>query len=111
MRFSRSAGIAAIAAAISALSLTAEAQDRRVSIINDTSVDMVEFYGSNVNATTWEEDILGANTLPAGSSVTVNFDDGSGQCIFDFRAIFADGDELIREDINVCEIGEYRYHQ
>jgi hypothetical protein len=111
MRFSRLAGISAIAAAISAFSLTAEAQDRRVSIVNDTSVEMVEFYGSNVNATTWEEDILGANTLPAGSSVTVNFDDGSGQCMFDFRAIFADGDELIREGINVCEIGEYRYHE
>jgi hypothetical protein len=104
------ARMAVIAAAISAFSIPAEAQDRRVNIINDTGVTLVEFYGSNVDRDTWEEDILGADVLPSGSSVVINFDDGSGQCMFDFRAIFEDGDELIAEDINVCEISEYRYH-
>ena len=26
-----------------------------------------------------------------------------------FKAVFADGDELVAEDINVCEISEYTY--
>jgi hypothetical protein len=47
--------------------------------------------------------------LPAGSRVRINIDDGSGACIYDFKARFSDGDELIRYRINVCEITEYRY--
>jgi hypothetical protein len=31
--------------------------------------------------------------------------------MFDFRAVFSDGDVLVRRKINVCEIGTYRYHE
>ena len=41
----------------------------------------------------------------------IDFDDGTGYCMFDFRAVFSDGDVLIREEINVCEIPSYRYHE
>ena len=69
-------------------------------------------YGfSQVNAKTWEEDILDQDVLKAGQSVDINFDDGSDYCMFDFRAIFDDGDELVRKNINVCEVGTYRYHE
>jgi hypothetical protein len=101
----------AAAALLLSLGMPAQALDRHVTIYNDTSYDIVEFYGSQVDAKTWEEDILGAEVLPAGSSVDINFDDGTGYCMFDFRAVFEDGDELIRKNINVCEIGSYRYHE
>lgn len=102
---------AAAVAFVLAFSMPALALDRHVKIINETRFDIVEFYGSQVNAKTWEEDILGKDTLRAGQSVDVNFDDGTGYCMFDFRAVFDDGDELIRENINVCEVGTYRYHE
>lgn len=31
--------------------------------------------------------------------------------MFDFRAVFSDGDVLVDDKINVCEIGTYRYHE
>ncbi|MEQ9145847.1 MAG: hypothetical protein RLO08_15980 [Parvibaculaceae bacterium] len=89
---------------------SSQAEDRRVRIINETSTTMVEFYASNVGADTWEEDILGYDVLPAGDSVMINIDDGTGYCLFDFRAVFADGDVLTRENVDVCEISSYRYH-
>jgi hypothetical protein len=101
----------AVAALVLTLSMPAWALDRRVTIINDTNFDIVEFYGSQVDAKTWEEDVLGSDILRAGASVDINFDDGTGYCMFDFRAIFDDGDELIRKNINVCEVGTYRYHE
>ena len=107
----RVAGTSVAAALLSAFSVDAEAQDRHVTIINETRYDIVEFYGSNVNAKTWEEDILGSDVLPAGSSVNINFDDGTGACMYDFRAVFSDGDVLEDEDINVCEISSFRYHE
>lgn len=94
------------------ISLTpVDAADRRVRIINETSYDIVRFYGSNVGTDSWEEDILGRDILRAGRSVMINFDDGSGYCIFDFKAVFDDGDEVIKERVNVCKIGSFRFTQ
>ena len=39
----------------------------------------------------------------------INIDDGSGACLYDFKAVFDDGDVLTRNQINVCQISEYRY--
>lgn len=107
----RLAGMCVAAALLSALSVEAEAQDRRVTIINETQFDIVEFYGSNVNETDWQEDILGSDILPAGSSVTINFDDGTGACMFDFRAVFSNGGVLEHGDINVCELSSFPYQE
>ncbi|MEQ9520636.1 MAG: hypothetical protein RLN89_14495 [Parvibaculum sp.] len=85
--------------------------NRQVRIINETRVTMREFYASNVDAETWEEDILGADLLPPGESVMITIDDGSGYCLYDFKAVFTDGDELERKRVNVCEISSYRYHE
>lgn len=86
------------------------ALDRRVTIVNNTGFTMVKFYGSNKGAKTWEEDILGEDVLPSGSQVSVNFNDESGYCKFDFKAVFDDGDELVREDVNICEIATFTYN-
>ncbi len=98
------AGIMTLASATAA-----QAADHRVTIVNETNNTMVRFYASNSGRTSWEEDILGNRILKPGQSVRVNIDDGSGACVFDFRADFDDGDKLTRNGINVCEISTYRY--
>lgn len=106
---------AVLAAAISAVAFgtmgfqSNDGQDRRVRIINATGVTMTHFYASNSGQNDWEEDILGQDVLRSGASVVINIDDGTGACIYDFKARFADGDELERYRINVCQITEYRY--
>jgi hypothetical protein len=47
--------------------------------------------------------------LPAGGAVVIDFEDGSGYCRFRFRAVFDDAVELTRPNVNVCEVGTYRY--
>jgi len=102
--------------AMAALAVTATtaipalALDRRVKIVNDTGYVLVEFYGSNKGSTSWEEDILGPDVLGNGQSVMIDFDDGSGYCMFDFKAVFDDGDELIRKGVNICEIPSFTYN-
>lgn len=86
-----------------------DGKDRRVLIINATGYTITHFYASNSGQSNWEEDILGQDVLPNGRSVRINIDDGTGACIYDFRARFSDGDTLDRFRINVCEISEYRY--
>lgn len=92
------------------LAYPALAEDRRVEIVNETGFTMTHFYGSNKKSDSWEEDILGDDVLASGRSVVINFDDGTGYCVFDFRAVFEDGDEVVDTDINVCEVGTYTYN-
>ncbi len=88
---------------------SASAEDRRVRIINETNHTIVRFYASNVSQNDWEEDILGRDVLRPGQSVVINVDDGSGYCKYDFKAVFDDGDSLVRNNVDVCKISSYRY--
>ena len=89
--------------------VNASALDRRVQINNTSSYDIIEFYASNTGTDSWEEDILGKDILPAGHSVMINIDDGSGYCKFDFLAVFDDGDKVTSTDNNVCELAEFSF--
>lgn len=93
-----------------ALAIPAAALNRVVTIVNNTGYVMTEFYGSNKGTTSWEEDILGYDVLGGYESININFDDGTGYCIFDFKAVFSDGEELVSKGINVCEIPSFTYN-
>jgi len=101
--------IALLAACLIVLAQSALALDRRVRIVNDSHVDIVDFFGVNVDSRDWHESLLGDDILPAGGSIVLNFDDGSGYCRYRFRAVFVDGLDLERPSVNVCEVGTYRY--
>ena len=83
--------------------------NRRVRIHNQTGWTMLRFYASDSRKSDWEEDILGDSVLNNGRSVTINIDDGSGACVYDFRAEFTNGQVLTRMNINVCQIADYYY--
>ena len=101
---------AALALAIlSASVVSAAAMERQVQINNKTSFVITEFYASNTGTQDWQEDILGTEVLASGSSVTVNIDDGSGYCKYDFLAVFDDGDKAVSSDNNVCELSTFDF--
>lgn len=83
--------------------------DRHVTIKNRTGWTMLRLYASDSRSDDWEEDILGSDVLESGQDVRINIDDGSGACIYDFKAEFTNGQELTRSRINVCEVSEYTY--
>lgn len=107
-----SSRVSAVAVALLVVSaVSAQAYDRRVVITNNTSTTMNEFYASNTGTNDWQEDIFGSKALPAGNEVTVNIDDGSGYCKFDFRAVFEDGAESVLEGVNVCEVPSVTFNE
>lgn len=99
-----------IAAATLFSATQAMAVDRHVRIHNDTGVTLYRFYSTNSNHPKWGKDVMGSSTLPSGSSMRLNFDNAQGYCLFDFKAVFEDGSELVRQNVNVCEIGDYYYN-
>ncbi|NEQ53313.1 MAG: hypothetical protein F6K11_24790 [Leptolyngbya sp. SIO3F4] len=83
----------------------------RFTLTNDTSVDMLEFYASPQIATDWESNILGDETIEAnGDWTTITLSDRRG-CIYDFLAVFADGDKLEKYGIDVCELENHTYYE
>jgi hypothetical protein len=87
-----------VVALIGLAAAPANAQDRNVLILNETQHTIVQFFA-----------ILGEDVLPVGQSVNINIDDGTEACLYDFKAVFDDGEELVRNRIDVCTIGTYRY--
>lgn len=85
-----------------------DGQDRRVVVINNTGTTVSYLYGSNVDRSTWEEDVLGTSVLAPGQSIRVDWDDHTCMCQFDFKAVTAEGREIIRRNVNVCTESEWR---
>ena len=79
-----------------------DGRNRVMDISNRTGVTMTRFYASNTGQRTWGPDQLGSTVMYSGSGRRINFDDGTGACHYDFKAVFADGDVLIANNVNVC---------
>lgn len=103
----RAVAVAAVTA--SAPVQSRDGRNRRVRIHNNTGWTMLRFYASNTSRSDWEEDILGDDVLANNASIVMNIDDGTGACLFDFKAEFTNGQSLIRNNVNVCEIADYYY--
>jgi hypothetical protein len=101
--------VAADKTAVSAPVQSRDGLNRRVRIHNNTGWTMLRFYASDSRVTSWEGDMLGRGTLAAGSSIMMNIDDGSGACLYDFKAEFTNGQVLTRFNVNVCQIADYYY--
>ena len=97
------------ATAVAAPAQSRDRYNRRVRIHNQTGWTMTHFYASDARVDSWEEDMLGRDVLASGSSIMMNIDDGSGACIYDFKARFTNGQELTRMGVNVCQIADYYY--
>jgi hypothetical protein len=104
---SKGFAIAAALAAASAFAGSAEALDRRVRVVNNTSQTMVKLQASNIGTNSWEEDILGSGVLASGRAITVNMNDGTGYCVFDLKATFRSGATAIRRRVNICQVGTW----
>lgn len=91
------------------LASTASAANRKVDIVNKTGQTLTHFYASRVGTNDWEEDILGKGQIDNGETFEINIDDGTGACRFDFKAVFESGAELVKNNINVCEVSTFTY--
>lgn len=87
-----------------------DGKNRRVQMVNDTDTDIVRLYGSNIQQNSWQEDVLGDSILAAGRSVTVNWDDGTCYCNYDFKAVYRDNTTSVKNGVNVCTTSSFRFY-
>jgi len=96
-------------AAVSAPPGHADSYDRNVSIVNRTSTTLVQFYSANASAGGWGYERLRGTVIPPGGSLSLNFEDGTGQCRFHFKAVFANGQEKQNRNVDVCQQRAFRF--
>jgi len=84
--------------------------NRRIRMVNNTDYTIRRMYGSNQQAQTWQEDVLGDNVLSPGQSVVVNWDDNTCSCLFDFKVVYSDGDTSTKGGVNVCSVSQFTFN-
>jgi hypothetical protein len=102
-----SLGAAGFAAAGAPGGQSRDGQNRRVRVHNQTGAVLQKLQAADVRSGEFGADLLGGTALATGASVPVTIDDGPGGCLYDLRAELADGQVLLRENINVCRIADY----
>jgi hypothetical protein len=85
----------------------ADSFDRTVRIVNGTGATLVQLYGTSGGG--WGSNRLRGGAIPPGGASTVNFDDGSGQCRFNVKAVFANGSEMQNNNIDVCQTRSFQF--
>ena len=80
----------------------AHSGERHVVLTNNTSEQIIEIYVSDDRTDNWQEDYLGLEFLPPGSSVSVDVDDRNGNCRVDVKTVFSNGSSLVNRGVNAC---------
>ena len=77
---------------------------------NETGVEIHELYVSPTTTDDWEEDVLGVDTLPAGESVKITFEDREHRAKWDLKVVDSKGNSIEWENLNLIEISDVTLH-
>lgn len=77
---------------------------------NETGVEIHELYLSPTTTDVWEEDVLGVDTLPAGESVKITFEDRDHRAKWDLKVVDSKGNSIEWESLNLIEISDVTLH-
>ncbi|HEX8137788.1 MAG TPA: hypothetical protein VF544_09385 [Pyrinomonadaceae bacterium] len=79
-------------------------------LVNQTGVEIDKVFISPHDVNDWEEDILGRDTLPDGSSVDIKFHRNEKAAMWDLRIEDKGGNAIEWENLNLLEISKITLH-
>lgn len=106
IRFSRIFLVGAILAFAGA----AQAGTQDFSLTNATGYQIDSIFVSPTTEASWQEDIMGRDALADGEAVDITFDAPDGQCMWDLKAIYNDGEEAVWIGFDLCTISSITLH-
>jgi hypothetical protein len=84
----------------------AMAEDLVFTLINDSSVGIVEMYVSPVGEQLWGENILMVDVVPSGTQGDITIADGLDVCDYDLRFV-ADNGVTAEKTQNLCDMATF----
>ena len=82
----------------------AQAGKQDFTLVNRTGYTVSHVYVSAANTDSWEEDVLGEDTLVNGDHVNITFEGGQRGCSYDLKVVYSDGDSSEWSKLNLCTI-------
>jgi hypothetical protein len=73
--------------------------ERSFRLVNNIGSDIYYLYASPAGQNSWSNDLLGSSILPSRQSWNANLSQG---CRYDFRAVLANGQEIVWRNVEVC---------
>jgi hypothetical protein len=83
-----------------------QAEDPSFILINRSRAVLNELYLSPTGDDSWGEDRLGDSTILGGGSRTIRLP--PGECLYDIRVVFANGEANEKRRLNLCQITNLR---
>jgi hypothetical protein len=76
-------------------------------LVNKTGYEINEVYISPSKKGSWEEDILGDETLEEGDSRTIRFHNSGNTCIWDLKVVYEEDDSTaVWENLDLCKVSK-----
>jgi ABC-type transport system substrate-binding protein len=91
-------------------SSTASEGKQDFTLVNKTGVEIDKVFISPHDADSWQEDILGRDTLPDGQSVDIKFHRNEKAAMWDLRIEDSKGNAIEWENLNLLEISKITLH-
>ncbi len=113
-RWIRTAILAGLAAllGLGAAVPAALADERDFTLVNDSSLAIVDLYITHISEPGWSDNILGEDSLVAGGQVQVLFaDPDPGYCNYDVRVVTETGENAIVSAVDLCQTNVVAFQQ
>ena len=101
---------AAATAAILLAPAMAAAGDQDFTLRNRTGYTIDQVYVSSANTNSWEEDVLGKDTLANGESWEIEFARSEDECSWDLKVVYDDGETAEWGGVNLCATSTISLH-
>jgi hypothetical protein len=92
-----------LSAAVALMLCAGRNLDRHISIINNTSENIIEIHIATARASSLEFDQLGDDILTTGEAKLWDMGDTKGYCRFDFAFMLEDRSIIRRRAVDVCK--------
>lgn len=95
-----------IALALVLLATPAAAEDLQFTLINDSSLKLVEMYVSPHEQDSWGENILNVASVDPGTQGTISIADGETVCDYDMRFVMDNGNDVSATQ-DLCKLATF----
>ncbi len=109
---SKSRIMIALSAIVLFLTATSSARSGKQDFVlhNETGVEIHELYVSPHSSGDWQKDVLGRDTLPAGESVKITFEDQEKHVKWDLKVVDGNKNSIEWDDLDLTKISEVTLH-
>ena len=109
MKLTRNLGLSLLTS-LSLMAADSALAERQMEIVNQTGFEIIEFFSHRKGLEDWGVNLISEAPIGGYDARVFDFNDGSGYCLYSFKVVFNDGEALVSEDVNICDLPSFTYY-